>query len=189
MYRYFVILFLLVSTSTAIAQEDVSSLVYFDFGNKLTLSFDGTYIFRHKSISFTKHTNSGYDFIRTGDQSPLKGTVNIEKQTVSWSNNRNLENILVFNLPLVKGAKWSANKRNWKQNYEVVDTGISLITKTGILKDCIQVKISWIANEPDMQGLQEISLYLAPNLGIVKQQHFDNGHMWHEEVLTKISKE
>jgi hypothetical protein len=129
------------------------------------------------------------DTIRTGDQSPLKGTVNIEKQTVSWSNNRNLENILVFNLPLVKGAKWSANKRNWKQNYEVVDTGISLITKTGILKDCIQVKISWIANEPDMQGLQEISLYLAPNLGIVKQQHFDNGHMWHEEVLTKISKE
>jgi len=37
-----------------------------------------------------------------------------------------------------------------------------------------------------MEGLQEIILFLAPHMGIVKEEHYDNGAKWHEEVLTNF---
>ncbi len=78
--------------------------------------------------------------------------------------------------------------RNWNQEYRAVATELTISLPAGEFHHCAKVEVSWVAHEHDMKGPQREVLYLAPHLGIVKREEWENGRKWHEEVLTKYER-
>lgn len=185
---YFLVLLLSLSAYSAIADDFQVQPIYFDLGEKLVEEFKGTYIFNYKKLEFIKDGPSSYIIKSSGDQSPGKAHIHIRNDYTYWASSRNNENWFVIKNFLKKGDRWQNTLREWKQTYEVIDTDITLDTPAGTLEKCAKIKISWIAHEHDVEGLQEIILYLAPYLAIVKLEHYDNGNKWHEDILTGFKK-
>lgn len=178
------ILMLSVSTLRAETKELRKPAIYFDLGNGLIEEFKGTYEFKYEKVEFIM--SGPYDYIikTSGDQSPSEDRLHIRKDFTYWTLSRSRENWFVIKNTPKKGDRWENKLRGWKQTYEVMKTGFTLETPAGKFSNCVKLKISWIAHEHDMEGLQEKILYLAPHMGIVKQEHYANGDKWHEEVLT-----
>lgn len=175
-------------------KEDSNYHEYFDLGDKLVEKFQGTYAFKNEVITFTKKDNYQYCIHTEGDMSPSNSILKIEDKTVTWinpacsGNGWETDEWYKFKLPFKEGSKWTHILRGYKETYQVMKTNVTVKTPAGEFKKCIEIKISWIANEPDMSGLQEELLFLAPHLAIIKKQAYSNKQMWHEEFLKSYSK-
>ena len=66
---------------------------------------------------------------------------------------------------------------------------MTLETPVGILNNCVKIWISWKSYGHDEAGFNEIILFLAPHLGIVKKMDYADGQLWHEEVVTSIQRQ
>jgi hypothetical protein len=154
----------------------------------LVEEFTGTYIFKYKRLEFIKEESSSYIIKSSGDQSSSQDYLHTKNDYTYWILSRSKENWFVFRNILKKGDQWINNLRGWEQRYEVIDTDVTLDIPAGKFAKCAKIKISWMAYEHDMKGLQEITLFLAPHMGIVKQEHYENSAKWHEEVLTNFKK-
>jgi hypothetical protein len=77
--------------------------------------------------------------------------------------------------------------RGWNQRYRVASLEETVSVPAGEFSHCAEVVISWVAHDHDLEGPQKTVLYLAPHLGIVKEQHWSSGAKYHEEVLTAFS--
>lgn len=183
----FIILMLSV-TEHAETKEPRTTALYFDFGNGLIEEFKGTYEFKYKKVEFIRSGPSNYIIKSSGDQSPSTNQLHIRNDFTYWTLTWSKENWFVIKNTMEKGDYWENSLRGWKQTYQVVGTNLTLETPAGNFSNCVKLKISWIAHEHDMEGLQEKILYLAPHMGIVRQEHYDNGDKWHEEVLTNYKK-
>ncbi|MFH1126095.1 MAG: hypothetical protein V1703_03135 [Candidatus Altiarchaeota archaeon] len=183
---YFLALLLcLVVHSTDAKGLDATS-IYFDLGDGLVEEFRGTYIFKYKKLEFIKEDSSNYLIKSSGDQSSTQDYLHTKSDYTYWTLSWSKENWFVLRNVPQKGDRWKNSLRGWQQTYEVIDTDVTLDTPAGKFVRCAKIKISWMAYEHDMKGLQEIMLYLAPHMAIIKQEHFENGFKWHEEVLTNF---
>jgi len=184
---FFAFLFCLGIYSTDVQGLGTTS-IYFDLGDGLVEEFTGTYVFKYKRLEFIKEGLSNYLIKSSGDQSPSQDYLHTKNDYTYWILFWSKENWFVFKNVLKKGDQWRNNLRGWKQTYEVIDTDVTLDIPAGKFTKCAKIKISWMAHEHDMKGLQGIIIFLAPHMGIVKQEHYDNGAMWHEEVLINFKK-
>jgi len=184
---FFASLLCLCLHSTDVKGLDTPS-IYFDLGDSLVEEFTGTYVFKYKKIEFIKEHSSNYIIKSSGDQSPSQDYLHTKNDYTYWTLSWSKEDWFVFRNLLKKGDQWRNNLRGWKQTYEVIDTDVTLDVPAGKFVKCAKIMISWIADEHDMKGLQEIILFLAPHMGIVKQENYNNGVKWHEEVLTNFKK-
>jgi len=182
---FFALLLCLVVQSTDVKGLDATS-IYFDLGDALVEEFTGTYIFKYKRLEFIKEDLSNYLIKSSGDQSPRQDYLHTRNDYTYWTLSWSKENWFIFKNLLKKGDQWRNNLRGWKQTYEVIDTDVTLDIPAGKFAKCAKIRISWMAHDHDMKDFQEIILFLAPHMGIVKQEHYENGVKWHEEVLTNF---
>lgn len=169
-----------------VAQHGPTS--YFDLSPRLVEEFQGTYEFKYKRVEFKK-TSEGYVINSLGDQSPSTDTLRIQSGSVEWVLGHSGEVWISLRTPLYPGELWHHVLRGWNQEYRVSSVDEKLVLPAGTFQDCAKIEITWTAHEHDMEGRQKIVLYLAPSLGIVKREEWSNGKKWHEEVLTKFSRE
>jgi hypothetical protein len=172
-------------------RAETDSLVYFDLGANLKETFRGTFIFTHEVKRFTRINAREYSEATSGDRSPGTSRLVIAAHQVDWINGKSggkEEKWFTFMIPFRKGAQWPVKFRDWNQTYSVVDTDYRLKTPAGVFEHCVVIRITWVAHNGDVEGPQKKLIYLAPHLAVVKEQHFDNGKMWHEEVVTSFSR-
>jgi hypothetical protein len=167
------------------------SLVYFDLGAHLKETFRGTFIFTREVQRFTRINAREYSVATSGDRSPSTSRLVIGAHEVDWLNKPGKgseEKWFTFKIPFRKGAQWPVKFRDWNQTYSVEDTDYRLKTPAGVFEHCVVIKITWVAHNGDVEGPQKQLIYLAPHFAVVKEQHFDNGKMWHEEFVTSFSR-
>jgi hypothetical protein len=162
--------------------------IYFDLGSRLIQEFRGTYEFKYKRIEYVRATQALYIVTSSGDQSSARDELRREGNSVRWILGGSGETWLLLKDPLIAGASWSSQLRGWKQRYAVTSTKLTVSVPAGEFKDCARVTISWIANEHDLKGPQQLVLYLAPHLGIIKREYWNSATKEHEEVLTSYSR-
>src|SRR3990172_2044775 len=154
---FFAFLFCLAIYSTDVQGLGTTS-IYFDFGDGLVEEFTGTYVFKYKRLEFIKEGLSNYLIKSSGEQSPSQDYLHTKNDYTYWTLSWSKENWFVFKNVLKKGDQWSNNLRGWKQTYEVIGTDVTLDIPAGKFAKCAKIKISWMAHEHDMEGLQEIIL-------------------------------
>jgi hypothetical protein len=167
---------------------DAKFPIYFDLGDRLVQEFRGTYEFKYKRLEFIRSDSSAYTVRSTGDQSPSESKLVARSGRVLWLLQRSGEEWINLKLPLQHGSEWRHTLRGWKQRYKVVTTQLRVSVPAGDFNDCAKVTVSWVAHEHDMSGPQQIVLYIAPNLGIIKREYWAGGEKEHEEVLTAYAR-
>ncbi len=170
------------------AGSDQGTPGYFDLGPRLVLNFQGTNEFKHEQTEFVRLDSSAYVVKSSGDKSPSEARLRSIDGYTYFVLDGSGEKWLKLKNQLRKGDRWHNRLRGWNQKYRVVATDLTLSLPAGKLTSCAKVTISWTANEHDMQGPQQIDLYLAPGLGIVKRVVFSAGALEHEEVLVSFIK-
>ena len=166
-----------------------SKSIYFDLGNYLKLTFNGTYEFKYKELIYEKITNTEYHILSQGDQSPVTSKLIITDTSVTQILDWSKEEWYRFEFPISKGHKWKSKVRGAIHHYKIIDTSVTLETPIGILNDCVKIWISWKSYGHDEAGSNEIILFLAPHLGIVKKMVYADGQLWHEEVVASIQRQ
>jgi hypothetical protein len=178
-----VALFLFLSTRIP-ASTTQSIPTYFDLGSQLTEEFHGTYEFKYKRLDFSRNgRNAAYIVKSSGDQSPSTDKIIVKNGYVYWVLGSSGEKWIALKTQLRTGDHWHHILRGWNQLYRVTASDVTLSLPAGQFQHCAVVEISWVAHEHDMEGPQKVVMYLAPHLGIVKREEWDNGKKWHEEVL------
>jgi len=180
--------FALLNVPSAIMTVDQAPGTYFDLGPHLVEDFRGTYEFKHKHVEFVQTAAGGYLARSSGDESPQEDRLVIESGYVCWVLGGSNGTWLKIRVSFRSGDRWEHVFRGWNQQYVVTDTDLAVSVPAGGLQHCARLRVSWVAHEPDMEGPQEIVLYLAPHLGIVKRELWSNSSKYHEEVLTKYAR-
>jgi len=157
---------------------------YFDLGPGLVQEFRGSYEFKYKRLEFVRTGAHSYTVRASGDESPREDKIVLDGDYIYWILGRSGERWLKLRTRLLRGAAWPHAVREWNQRYRVVKTDLTVSVPAGQFEHCAEVTISWAAHEPDMEGVQEVVLYLAPHLGIIKREQWSNGTKEHEEELT-----
>jgi hypothetical protein len=186
--QYLVLLLVCINAQSAIAKELHVKSIYFDFDKGIIEELRGSYVFKYRKVEFIKDAHSDYIIKTTGDTSPSEAYLRTRNGYTFWILSRSNENWFVIKNVFKKGDHWKNYLRGWQQTYDVTDTNYTLETPAGTFHKCAKIKISWIAHEQDMSGPQEKIIYLAPHLGIAKQEYYENGYKWHEEVSTSYRK-
>lgn len=177
------LLMLIVGSSLFPLFAKPSLSVYFDLGPQLVEEFQGTYEFKYKRLEFVQADGAAYTVRSSGDQSPSEDKIVVENGFVYWVLISG-EKWYALKTALRVGDQWQHRLRGWNQRYRVVNTDLTVSVPAGELQHCAKVEVSWIAHEHDMSGPQRVVIYLAPHLGIIKREEWDDGEKWHEEVLT-----
>lgn len=86
-----------------------------------------------------------------------------------------------------KSWPWDQRVRGTRHTYAVQATDETVVVPAGEFKHCARISISWIAHASDVSGPQRTVVYLAPHLGIIKEQAWSNDDLGIERVLTKYS--
>ena len=162
--------------------------VYFDLGPQLVEEFQGSYEFKYKRVEFDRTDPATYLVKSSGDESPSEDKLTVSEDYVYWILSNSGEKWIALKTSLRRGDQWQHKLRGWNQHYRVTAADIAVSVPAGRFEHCVVVTISWDAHEHDMEGPQKIILYLAPHLGIIKQEHWHDSAKEHEEVLTKITK-
>lgn len=149
--------------------------------------FKGTYEFKYKRVEFNK-TSTGYLIRSSGDQSPEVDELKVGNAVVDWVLGSSGEKWIHLKTRFQTGDEWIHVLRGRKQTYRVAATDQSIVLPAGRFDHCAKIEIRWIAHEHDMKGPQEVVLYLAPTLGIIKREEWSDGEEWHEEVLTNFTR-
>lgn len=83
------------------------------------------------------------------------------------------------------GASWHQMLRGNRHTYAVEATDETVAVPAGEFKHCARISISWIEHAHDASGPQRTVVHLAPHLGIIKEQDWNNDDLEIEKVLTK----
>jgi hypothetical protein len=170
-----------------LARASESFAVYFDLGPRLVQEFQGTYEFSYKRIEFIRTSPESSIVKSSGDQSPSEAKLVLVADRIYWVLDGSGERWFAFKTHFHAGDQWRHVLRGGDQQYQVTDADLTVTVPAGTFKHCAKVTISWIAHEHDMEGLQRRVLYLAPHLGIIKQEVWAGNRKYHEEVLTRYS--
>jgi len=161
---------------------------YFNLGPQLVEEFQGTYEFKYKRIEYVRDDGVGYIVRSLGDESPRTDRIVVKDGEVRWVLGSSGEIWFLLKAPLRVGDQWQHTLRGSTQRYRVASTEMTVSVPAGDFRHCARVEVTWVARKHDETGLQKRVIYLAPNLGIIKQEAWSNGMMWHEEVLTAYKK-
>ena len=184
--RALVVLLLAASSTPAAIAAGAISNPYFPARLGIVLEYSGTYEFKYLRVEMVPAPRDGYLIRSSGDQSPSVDELVSRGGYTYWILGSSGEQWLKLENSLHAGDTWQHRLRGWNQTYRVVSTDLVVDVPAGKFKNCAEVSISWIAREHDFSGPQQIDLYLAPGVGIVKRIVRSNGAIEHEEVATSI---
>jgi hypothetical protein len=168
------------------AKQDLP--VYFDLGPQLVEEFHGTYEFKYKRVEFVRDDGAAYIVRSSGNESPTKDRIVVKDGYVYWVLGWSGEKWIALKVTLRTGDQWQHRLRGSSQRYRVVNTDLTVSVPAGDFQHCTKVEVSWVAHEHDDIGPQKNVIYLAPHLGIIKEEKWSNGEKWHEEVLTSYGR-
>ncbi len=164
---------------------------YFELGAHLIEEFQVT--------NYSYISKDRYEFVRTGANSyriltsrTQNGIPDVDKLLIrthrtDWVLGWSGETSFSFPHSLRDGATWHQRIRGARLTYTVEATDDKVVVPAGEFKHCARISIAWIAHASDESGPQRSLVYLAPHLGIIKEQDWDNSDLEIERVLTKYS--
>ncbi len=170
----------------AIASDANST--FFSLGAGVSLEYRGTYEFGYKRVDFTQSGPDTYVVDSSQDGSPSKDMLVSGNGYTYWVLGGSGEEWLKVKDTFRTGDHWQHHLRGWNQTYRVVSSDLTVKVPAGTFRHCAKISISWIAREHDLEGPQEVDLYLAPGIGIVKRIVHSEGAVEHEEVATSYRK-
>jgi len=161
---------------------------YFSLGPDLVEQFEGTGEFKELRLEFVRSDSGDYDIASSGDQSPSHARLVVGDGYITWVLGSSGETWLKFKRNLRSGDTWHNHLRGWNQTYRVAAKNLTLSVPAGTFRHCVKIDVTWVAHEHDLEGPQRISLYLAPQLAVIKRQVYSSGVEEHEEVLRSFTR-
>ena len=183
-FRTLVLLLLAASSAPTATAAGVTSNPYFPARAEIVLEYSGTYEFKYLRVEMVPAPRDGYLIRSSGDQSSSVDELVSRGDYTYWILGSSGEQWLKLKNSLHAGDTWRHRLRGWDQTYRVVSTDLVVDVPAGKFGNCAEVSISWIAHEHDFSGPQQVDLYLAPGIGIIKRVVHSNGSIKHEEVAT-----